>query len=201
MTANILLHLIITVFTPRNDEIYLPINVPDRKSVYELALTEIGEFGLQRKARPTIPEHLHTGIDIKRPSKNYDDEPIYPIADGVVISKREDGPYAQLIVEYHIQGQYFWTVYEHIAGIKVGLHQPVNTNEPIARFFNQMELDKHGWQFDHFHLEILKSRPIQIRPQANLPERLFKSYTLDCYTEEKLNSLFYNPLSFFSERL
>jgi murein DD-endopeptidase MepM/ murein hydrolase activator NlpD len=201
MPANLLVYLCIRFFYPASEDIQLPIDVADRKSFYEIVLTEIGEFGLQRKARPSIPAHLHTGIDIKRPGKNYDDEPIYPIADGVVISKREDGPYAQLIIEHNINGQYFWTVYEHIAGIKVELHQPVNSNEPIARFFNRMELDKHGWQFDHFHFEILKKRPSQIRPQANFPERLFKSYTLDCYTEEKLNSLFYNPLSFFAERL
>ena len=201
MPANLLLYLCIIFFYIESEDIHLPIDVADRKSFYEIVLTEIGEFGLQRKARPSIPAHLHTGIDIKRPGKNYDDEPIYPIADGVVISKREDGPYAQLIVEHNISGQYFWTVYEHIAGIKVELHQPVNSNEPIARFFNRMELDKHGWQFDHFHFEILKKRPNQIRPQPSLPERLFKSYTLDCYTEEKLNSLFYNPLSFFAERL
>ncbi|MEQ8245441.1 M23 family metallopeptidase [Fulvivirga sp.] len=201
MLVNLLLYLIINVFTPQPEDVYLPIDVTDRKSIYEIALTEIGEFGLKRKARPSVPEHLHTGIDIKRPGKNYLDEPIYPIADGVVISKREDGPYAQLIVEHNINGQYFWTVYEHIAGIRVGLHQTVSTSDPIARFFNRKELDKHGWQFDHFHFEILRVAPMQIRPQANLPERLFKSYTLDCYTEERLNSLFYNPLSFFAERL
>ncbi|MEQ9168029.1 MAG: M23 family metallopeptidase [Fulvivirga sp.] len=201
MFSSILSYCLICVFSLQSKDIHLPIDVADRMSFYEIALTEIGEFGLSRKARPSIPEHLHTGIDIKRPSDNYDDEPIYPIADGLVISKREDGPYAQLIIEHNIQGQYFWTVYEHIAGIKVGLHQPVSTNEPIARFFNRMELDTHGWQFDHFHFEILKVRHIQIRPQAYLPERLFKSYTLDCFTEEKLNSLFYNPLSFFAERL
>ncbi|MEQ8576034.1 MAG: hypothetical protein RIB63_18350, partial [Fulvivirga sp.] len=113
MLVNLLLYLIINVFTPQPEDVYLPIDVTDRKSIYEIALTEIGEFGLKRKARPSVPEHLHTGIDIKRPGKNYLDEPIYPIADGVVISKREDGPYAQLIVEHNINGQYFWTVYEH----------------------------------------------------------------------------------------
>ncbi|MTI39262.1 M23 family metallopeptidase [Fulvivirga lutimaris] len=201
MLSIILLHLLITAFTPQLNDVYLPIDVIDRTSVYEIALTEIGEFGLNRKARPSIPGHLHAGIDIKRPNKNYLDEPIYSIAEGVVISKREDGPYAQLIIEHNINGQYFWTVYEHIAGIKVDLHQPVSSSNPIARFFNRGELGRHGWQFDHFHFEILKVRPVQIHSQATLPERLYKSYTLDCHTEEKLNSLFYNPLSFFAERL
>lgn len=81
-------------------EVHLPINVSNRISLGELSLTEIGAFGLRRKARPNVKSHLHTGIDIKRPDNNYMNNPIFPIAPGVVISKRDDGPFAQLIVEH-----------------------------------------------------------------------------------------------------
>jgi hypothetical protein len=49
----------------------LPIAAADRKTWHGVKLTRIGLFGLERKARPGIPAHLHTGTDIKRPKDNY----------------------------------------------------------------------------------------------------------------------------------
>ncbi len=181
--------------------IRLPIQVSERTSMYELNLTEIGQFGLQRKARPDVKSHLHTGIDIKRPGANYSQNPIFPIAKGRVISKREDGPFAQIIIEHNTGNEIFWTVYEHIAGIKVSLHEHVDPFRPIARFMNRKELDKYGWQFDHFHLEILKIPPRFIQPTGSLPERHFQSYTLICFKEEDLDKYFYAPLEFLRVRL
>jgi len=175
---------------------YLPINSLDRQSTKNLLLTSIGEFGLLRKERPGIPAHYHTGIDIKRPSNNYIDEPIFSIYKGIVISVRKDGPYAQLIIE-HEGDQKFWTVYEHVAGIKVSLNEHVTPNLPIARFMNKNELDKYGWQFDHLHLEILKTKPIIIKQDRSNPERRYSSYSLNCLTKEELSKYFYNPVEFF----
>lgn len=182
--------LCIFCFFATGTEVRIPINSS------HIELTEIGEFGLLRKARPNIPAHLHTGIDIKRPGNNYDHEPIFPIADGIVISKRTDGPYAQLIIEHPNNGEPFWTVYEHIAEIQVHLSQQVNPETQIARFFNREELNLHGWQFDHFHFEILKKQPLKITPSAKTPERHFRSYTLSCFTEEELLQNFYDPYLF-----
>ncbi len=176
----------------------MPVDSPDRASVNTLELTEIGRFGVLRKARPGVPAHYHTGIDIKRPSGNYSDEPIFPIAEGVVISKRCDGPYAQLIIE-HEHNKRFWTVYEHIAGICVNVNEPVNPHTPIARFMNKNELDQHGWQFDHFHFEILKSQPIRLNDDDTHPDRHYASYTLACYTKEKLEKHFHDPFIFLSK--
>ena len=134
--------LILSFGVPAESSIYLPINSPDRKSLETLTLTAIGEFGLIRKARPAISAHYHTGIDIKRPSKNYKDEPIFSVTDGTVISIRNDGPYAQLIIEHETDNERFWTVYEHIAGILVNLNDRVTPRSPIARFMNKQELDK-----------------------------------------------------------
>jgi murein DD-endopeptidase MepM/ murein hydrolase activator NlpD len=179
----------------------LPVNAEDRTSIHSLQLTTIGEFGLLRKERPGIPAHYHTGIDVKRPSRNYADEPVFPITEGVVISKRTDGPYAQLIIEHHGEGQVFWTLYEHIAGIRVEVGQHVEAERPIARYMNTWELNKHGWQFDHFHFEVLKVRPMPLKPDQSKPDRHFSSYTLACYTDDDLRKYFHNPLQFLSERL
>ena len=110
----------VTLFFDLNAQVFLPIQAENRHSTKGLTLTSIGQFGLRRKARPNIPSHLHTGIDIKRPHQNYLDEPIYPIAAGKVISKRIDGPYAQLIIEHELNRRKVWSLYEHIAGICTG---------------------------------------------------------------------------------
>lgn len=183
---------ILAVLTLSQDSI---VRFPIRQN--QLVLTQIGEFGIERKARPGIPAHLHTGIDILPPNKNYaSEEPIYPISNGVVISKRTDGPYGQLIIEHDQKDVVYWSVYEHITGIEVELFQPVNVNEPIARFFKADELDIIGWQFNHFHLEILKKQPVKIQPDQDNPERLFNSYTLSCYTNKSLMQHFYHPSEF-----
>lgn len=166
----------------------------------KISLTEIGAFGIMRKARPRIPAHFHTGIDIRRPGNNYHFEPIYPIAPGIVISRRDDGPFAQLIIEHNVAGNVFWSVYEHIAFIKADLHEEVYPDDPIAHFFNEELLDRYGWQFDHFHLEILKRRPIKIQSTENIPFRHFMSYTLTCFTKDELLDKFYDPLVFLNTK-
>jgi murein DD-endopeptidase MepM/ murein hydrolase activator NlpD len=178
---------------------YLPVRTNDRKSINTLKITEIGEFGLPRKARPNVPAHLHTGIDIRRPSNNYQDEPIFPISRGIVISKRQDGPFAQIIIEHG--DPVCWTVYEHIAGIKVNVNDRVNPDSPVARFMNKTELNKYGWQFDHFHMEILKIKPVRMKADSKNPDRNFSSYSLVCYTRNELNNYFYDPRDFLQDHM
>jgi hypothetical protein len=84
----------------------LPVDAGCRKCIDNLKLTEIGSYGLPRNPRPGVPAHVHTGIDIRRPSANYIDEPVYPIFSGTVISKRDDGPYAQIILEHRDHTDY-----------------------------------------------------------------------------------------------
>lgn len=168
----------------------LPINS------YQLSLTQIGAFGVMRKARPNIPEHRHSGIDISRPNDDYDNSLIFSIATGTVISKRDDGPYAQLIISHYDEKKVYWTVYEHISGIMVGLGDQVDPKRPIARFFNRDELNQYGWQFDHFHFEVLKVEPMKIKPSVKHPERRYNSYTLQAFSEQQLFKYFYDPLYF-----
>jgi hypothetical protein len=184
-----------------NVQLFLPFDASNRKDFSLIKLTQIGEFGMLRKPRPNVPAHYHAGIDIKRPHSNYSNEPIYPIANGKVISKREDGPFANIIIEHEFNGLKFWTVYEHIAGVKVKVNDQVSAYNPIARFMSKPELDKHGWQFDHFHLEVLKRKPVPLQHVSGYPERFYNSYSLVCFSYDDLIRYYYNPLEFFKEYL
>lgn len=191
--------LLLVPSTPHT--IMLPVVVTDRGRFQELQLTSIGSFGLPRKARPTVPAHLHSGVDIQRPRPNYNEEPIFAIATGVVISKRDDGAFAQLIIEHTIDGEKVWAVYEHVAGIAVKLGERVSTSKPIARFMTKQELDRFGWQFDHFHFEVLKIQPTPLKVDPKLPDRKFVSHSLNCHTRAELDLHFYNPIEFLSAHM
>jgi hypothetical protein len=177
-------------------QIFLPIQCHHPT---DIKLSEIGNFGHIRKARKNVPEHYHIGVDIKRPSKNYDNEPIFALAGGVVISVRDDGPFAQIIIEHFQKGFKFWTLYEHISGIAVKVNDKVKAGFPIARFMNREELNKYGWQFDHFHLEVLKIKPMPLKPDKMHPERFYTSYSLICFKKEDLDKYYYEPLSFIEK--
>ncbi len=184
-----------------NGDFYLPIDVEDRQSWDNVALTAIGEFGVVRKARPTVPAHLHTAVDFKRPLDNYSDEPVFAMASGFVLSVRDDGPYAQIIIGHFMDEQMrIWSVYEHIAGIAVQVGDAVDPFEPIARFMNRQELQRYGWQFDHLHFEILKREPRQLMPDPKTPSRYFGTYSLECYDEAELYRNYFSPEEFFEER-
>jgi murein DD-endopeptidase MepM/ murein hydrolase activator NlpD len=181
--------------------LYLPVKVKDRQSLENIKLTEIGLFELQRKARPTVPAHYHTGIDIKRPSNNYIDEPVYAAGKGKVISMRNDGPFSQIIIEHLLnQIDTLWTVYEHILGINCHAGDVVSENTVIARYFNKTELDKYGWQFDHLHFEILKKRPIRVKKNPKFPEYFYKTYAITCFTKAELKSRMINPIEYFKRQ-
>ena len=176
----------------------LPIEVKNRTDLAELKLSSIGQFGLERKSRKTVPAHLHTGIDILRPNNNYDNEKIFPACKGVVISIRNDGPFAQIIIEHRLSNERLWTVYEHIADISCHVGDSVSPAVPIARFFSRSELNSYGWQFDHFHFEVLRQRPSEILPTRILPNRHYNTYALTCYTYLELIEKYYDPMNFFS---
>ncbi len=195
------IYLLMILITTLSWLILIPIQSTGRHYIHDIKLTEIGSFGMLRKERPGVPAHYHTGTDIKRPTANCQNEPIFPIAEGRVISKRTDGPYAQLIVEHHLGSQSIWSLYEHVAGIRVGLNDWVSPHEPMARFMSQQELSRYGWQFDHLNLEVLKVRPIALKSDPKHPKRRFGSYSLVCYTQTDLNRYFLNPLDFFESHL
>lgn len=181
-------------------EIYLLVKSNDSSHASSLHLTDIGLFGLMRIARPKIPAHYHTGIDIIRPSNNYKNELIYPITAGKVISKRSDGAYAQLIIEHSRNKKKYWTVYEHVVGIMVAVNDSVFPTIPIARFMNKWELNQYGWQFDHLHFEIIKVKPTLIKSNPKMPERFYAPYSLICFTKQDLYKYYYNPIDFLFKK-
>jgi len=181
-----------------NQPLFLPIGVKHRISLADIKLTGIGQFGLQRKARPTVPAHYHTGIDLKRPAQNYSNEPVFAAGKGKVISMRNDGPFSQIIIEHVLNRRdTLWTVYEHILGIHCHAGDLVTENTVIARFFNKAELDKYGWQFDHLHFEIMKVKPFKVKKNPAFPEYFYKTYDITCYTKEALMKRMINPLLYF----
>ncbi|MFO7827663.1 MAG: M23 family metallopeptidase [Bacteroidales bacterium] len=177
----------------------LPVQLYDRSDLSLIQLTPIGKFGEIRKERPGVPEHYHTGIDIKRPKQNYKEEPIYSIGQGVVLSIRNDGPYALIIIEHNNNGNTFWTEYEHVAGIKVEVGDFVTEKTQIARFMNSDELNQYGWQFDHFHFEIFKVPPMRIVPKESQPQHIYNTFNLICYTMDDLDHYYFNPIPFLKE--
>lgn len=182
-----------------SQDFLIPIDCYDRTEISSIHLTTIGSFGKMRKMRPGIPAHFHTGIDIKRPNPNYYNEPIFAIGEGRVISMRDDGPYAQIIIEHYHNGNIFWVEYEHVAGIKVRVGDFVNENTVISRFMNKSELNIYGWQFDHFHFEILKKQPVSIRSRKSQSQHFYNTYNLVCYSNDDLNSNYYDPFVFLKE--
>lgn len=195
----LILFCFIRVAAAGMSEWYLPIGIQDRQSTEGVELTDIGIFGMMRKARPGIPAHHHTGVDFKRPTGNYTDEPIYPAAAGTVISLRDDGPYAQIIIEHILSDSLkLWTVYEHVAGIVAQLHENVVPEKPIARFMTKDELDKYGWQFDHVHFEVMKITPRKRTPDKKRPFLHFGTYCLVCYNEKDLQHYYNHPFTFFN---
>jgi Peptidase family M23 len=193
----------ITVFTvdlfgQSTIDCFLPLNIENRQSWDTVQLTPIGQFGALRKARPGIPSHHHTGIDFKRPGNNYEKEFIFPIMSGRIISLRDDGPFAQIIIEHNCENQLtVWSVYEHIAGVAVAVGDHVSPHRPIARFMNKNELEQYGWQFNHLHFEILKIRPRHLEPDEKTPFRFFGTYCLECYNRSDLEKYYYNPEDYF----
>lgn len=180
---------------------FLPILSENRQSLRDVRITHIGTFGLLRKARPGIPAHLHTGVDLKRPKPYHAEEPVFPAAEGVVVSLREDGPFAQIIVQHDLpNSKRLWTVYEHVAGIRIRLNEEVVPNRAIARFMNRDELNRYGWHFNHVHFEVMKVKPPSKKPDKKRPFLRYGTYCLVCYTPKDLDAKYHNPLEFLKRR-
>jgi len=58
------------------------------------------------------------------------------------------------------------------------------------------ELDRYGWQFDHFHFEVMKIPPRPAKPDQLKPYRFYDTYCLVCYTDKDLEKHYYHPQEF-----
>jgi murein DD-endopeptidase MepM/ murein hydrolase activator NlpD len=172
----------------------LPVDAPDRRRLDPARLTAFGSFGHPRVARTAAPAHLHAGLDFRRPPGGAYAGAVYPIAPGEVIGLRDDGPFAQIMVAHPDASRArLWTVYEHVAGIRVSRGDRVTPKVPMARLLARAELDRHGHHFDHLHLEILRAAPRPLAPTPRLPERRFGTYALECRTEAELAARYHDP--------
>ena len=196
----ICLALTLLVWGNKPDRLYLPLKTNNRTVLTDNQLTRIGKYGLLRKARPSVPAHYHTGVDLKRPAQNYTNEPVLAAGSGKIISVRNDGPYSQIIIQHSfVPGDTLWTVYEHLQGITCHVGQQVDVQTSIARFFTKDELNRYGWQFDHVHFEILRSKPLKIRSTPQQPEYFFKTFDIICYTLAELHKRTVNPMDYFQK--
>lgn len=194
----ICLALLLLCWGNKPERLSLPVKITHRTTLSENQLTSIGRYGILRKARPAVPAHYHTGIDLKRPSQNYSNEPVLAAGTGVIISVRNEGPYSQIVIQHSFApGDTLWTVYEHILGITCHVGQRVDAQSVIARFFTKNELNRYGWQFDHVHFEILRKKPLKIRSTLKQPEYYFKTFAINCFTINELHKRTINPMEYF----
>lgn len=166
-------------------EFYSPFNDPDRKSFESIKRRLIGSYGEYRKSYK--PGHLHAGIDLKG-SFN---EIIYAIGCGQIHLIFRDFPHQTVIVKHHLKaGGLLFSVYTHIEQVKVSIGEWVDERTPLARLFNEDELNQANFGTpNHLHLEIRKSVADEGRA----------SYT--SMTRQNLNKFCKDPIEFFKTYL
>ncbi|HEX2955571.1 MAG TPA: M23 family metallopeptidase [Chitinispirillaceae bacterium] len=198
LKTSILLQLLITI--PLYAQWYIPANYRGISDPYKIHLTKIGAFGLLRKARPTVPAHYHTGIDIVRPDSQFQKQPIFPAKEGEVVSVLDNGPYSQIIIKHSDMNRNFWTVYEHLH-VSVKKIKHVTQFDTIGYFFSKDELNRYGWQFNHFHFEILKLEPPKFKSGEINSLRYYKTFGILCFSRDELIMRQENPLEFLSGKI
>jgi hypothetical protein len=177
-------------------EWHIPANYKNIGGIDDVKLSNIGRFGLLRVARPTVPAHYHTGIDIVRPDTNYWNQPVFPASKGNIVSIIDDGPFSQIIIMHEAGGKNYWTVYEHLHVREKDIGKEVDWNDTIGWYFNKNELTTYGWQFDHLHFEILKIEPAPVKPTKRYPARQYQTYAITCSTKKELETRQENPVEF-----
>jgi murein DD-endopeptidase MepM/ murein hydrolase activator NlpD len=194
LKTSILLQILIAI--PLYAQWYIPANYRGITDPQKVQLTEIGAFGLLRKARPAVPAHYHTGIDIVRPDSQYYKQPIFPAKEGVVVSIYDNGPFSQIVIKHTDNNINYWTVYEHLHVKIRKINIPISPFDTIGYYFCKDELNRYGWQFNHFHFEILKIEPPRIQMIKDNSLRYYKTFGIVCFTREELFVRQENPLEF-----
>jgi hypothetical protein len=194
LKALILLQILITI--PLYAQWYIPANYRGIADPQKVQLTGIGAFGLLRKARPAVPAHYHTGIDIVRPDSQYYKQPIFPAKEGVIVSIYDNGPFSQIVIKHAGNNKNYWTVYEHLHIRIKKINIAVTPFDTIGYFFSKDELNRYGWQFNHFHFEILKLEPPKLKSSEIKSLRYYKTFGILCFSREELIARQENPLEF-----
>ena len=142
---------------------------------------------------PRIGGHLHTGIDLMKYNRNSEAK-VYAASNGRVVSIYATEPNRSLMVMHKLEtGEIIYSVYVHITDIQVSIGEIVDCNTIVGRLMNAEQLNKYGWEFNHIHFEILKSKPRIEDPGKYL------SYSVLCKTPKEVDAHFYNPVTFFQK--
>jgi len=167
-----------------NGRFFLPLNSFETPDLKSLEKRVIGRYSDRRCS--FVRGHKHAGIDIQG---RYG-EPIYPIGKGRVINIFRDFPNQTIYIK-HVGPKHtvFYSVYIHVADVRVEIGDAVSENTVIARMFNQKELALSDFGTSpHLHLEIRHS--VKDNGQA----------TFSCMTLEELSQYCIDPMVFFQKR-
>ncbi len=173
----------------------IPYQAADRQDLSNLYLEPDAGFKAQRPTYDGIPSHLHTGVDLQLKSPGGPGEPIYAIAKGQVVQIADPPPLRRIVIRHRLpNGRSVWSVYLHIIGEKVAVGDWVTPETIIARRMNNAELDFMGWEYNHLHLEIMKSPPFRVNDT-------FKRKTYICRTEAEVDKYFIDPIKFLKQQM
>jgi hypothetical protein len=144
-------------------------------------------YGAKRTS--SLRGHLHSGADIV-PVKMDTGIYVYPVAKGIVCFKKIIDPFSTIIIKHRLQdGSFIFTSYIHLKYIYVANGDTVNTNTKIGKLFTHREVHRYRGPYDHLHFEIRK----------NFDDFGFASS--HCMNKSELDSFFYEPINYLSEKI
>jgi murein DD-endopeptidase MepM/ murein hydrolase activator NlpD len=167
------------------DEFFSPFLETDRKSLSLIKKRITGIYGEYRRSYK--PGHFHAGLDLMGDFN----EKVYTIGFGWIVQIFRQFPHRSVIVEHHLpDGRILYSMYVHVEDIQVQVGDWVDENTPLARLFNEEELDRADFgTLNHLHLEIRKT----------LADRGRASYASMSLAE--LNTACMDPFKFFKRHL
>ena len=164
---------------------FSPFNESSRTEFKNIKKRLSGRFGEYRSSWK--PGHMHAGIDLKGSYK----ETIYPIGKGQVIHIFRSFPHTTIVIQHYLSdNKTIYSMYTHIADLKINQGDWVDEKTPLARLFNEEELKQAEFgTANHLHLEIRKS----------FADRGWASN--HCLTMDELKKYCLDPLVFFQKNL
>jgi len=176
----------------------LPIETADRQDWATVFFEHDALFKTKRAAFTNVKLHYHTGVDIQANGRHGKLDspgmPIFAVAAGKVVAIEDEVPQRRITIEHKLpDGTVVWSVYCHIAEERVVTHEVVSSETIIARRMNGRELDQHGWEYNHVHLEIQKKL-------LDSEGEFYHRKTFTCYSEEDVDEYFYDPILFLKRQ-
>jgi murein DD-endopeptidase MepM/ murein hydrolase activator NlpD len=167
------------------EKFYSPFNDADRASISSVQNRLIGRYGEYRRSYK--PGHLHAGVDLKGSYR----ETVFAIGPGQVYQIFREFPHKSVIVKHTLQeDEVLYSVYTHVEDIEVDVGDWVDQQTPLARLFNQYELEQADFGTpNHLHLEI----------RTDMTDAGQASYA--SMTKDELDKFCMDPMDFFRANL